>query len=229
VLELAVLGLLKEQPLHGYDLRKRLRATFGLLANLSFGSLYPALARLEAAGALQTLEVTATPVTDALLPTGSLGGERATLVARRATAKAAAALGGRGTRARKVYTITPAGEELFERLLSEPTNDEDARAFEARLVFARHLSPTARVRLLERRRFQLIDRLERARRSDAEDSDFYARAVAEHTLDTIAADLAFVERLLDAERDPSRTRPTHPRERSARSPRTTATTGRITQ
>jgi DNA-binding PadR family transcriptional regulator len=229
VLELAVLGLLKEQPLHGYDLRKRLRATFGLLANLSFGSLYPALARLEAAGAVQALEVPTPPSTEALLPTGSLGGERATLVARRATAKAAAALGGRGTRARKVYTITPAGEELFERLLSEPANDEDARAFEARLVFARHLSPSARVRLLERRRFQLIDRLDRARRSDTDDSDFYAHAVAEHTLETIAADLAFVERLLDAERDQTRTRPTRPHERAPRAPRSTATTGRINQ
>src|ERR1035437_3447714 len=53
VLELAILGLLKEHPMHGYDLRKRLRGDFGLLSSLSFGSLYPALARLEAAGAVQ--------------------------------------------------------------------------------------------------------------------------------------------------------------------------------
>ena len=52
VLELAILGLSKEHPMHGYDLRKRLRGDFGLLSSLSFGSLYPALARLEAAGAV---------------------------------------------------------------------------------------------------------------------------------------------------------------------------------
>src|ERR1700690_2394870 len=53
MLEMALLGLLKEQPMHGYDLRKRLRSDFGLLASLSFGSLYPALGRLEAEGAVR--------------------------------------------------------------------------------------------------------------------------------------------------------------------------------
>ena len=42
--------------MHGYDLRKRLRGDFGLLSSLSFGSLYPALGRLEAAGAVHELE-----------------------------------------------------------------------------------------------------------------------------------------------------------------------------
>ncbi len=55
MLDMAILGLLKEQPMHGYDLRKRLRSDFGLLASLSFGSLYPALGRLEAAGAVREL------------------------------------------------------------------------------------------------------------------------------------------------------------------------------
>ena len=53
MLEMAILGLLKEQPMHGYDLRKRLRSDFGLLSSLSFGSLYPALARLEHDGAVR--------------------------------------------------------------------------------------------------------------------------------------------------------------------------------
>jgi DNA-binding PadR family transcriptional regulator len=205
VLELAVLGLLKERPLHGYDIRKRLREQFGLLANLSFGSLYPALARLEAAGAVRALEASVLGDADETLLalTGSLGGERAALVARRATAKAAAAFGGRGTRARKVYTITPAGEALFEQLLDAPSaNDEDARAFALRLVFARHLTPAARVRLLERRHIQLTDRLQRSNRAplEAEPGDFYERAVARHTRETLANDLAFVEELLEAER-----------------------------
>src|SRR4051812_20969628 len=43
VLELAVLGLLSEQPLHGYELKKRLSETLGPLWGISFGSLYPAL------------------------------------------------------------------------------------------------------------------------------------------------------------------------------------------
>jgi len=56
VLELAILGVLKEQPLHGYELKKRLAEALGPLSSVSFGSLYPALKRLQAAGALEAVE-----------------------------------------------------------------------------------------------------------------------------------------------------------------------------
>jgi len=42
-----VLGLLSEQPRHGYELKKRLSEILGPLWGISFGSLYPALHRLE--------------------------------------------------------------------------------------------------------------------------------------------------------------------------------------
>jgi DNA-binding PadR family transcriptional regulator len=57
-LELAVLGLLHESPLHGYELRKRLNLLLGWGRLLSYGSLYPALKRLLRAGWIT--EVTAT-------------------------------------------------------------------------------------------------------------------------------------------------------------------------
>ena len=41
VLELAVLGLLHDSPMHGYELRKRLTALLGWGRSLSYGSLYP--------------------------------------------------------------------------------------------------------------------------------------------------------------------------------------------
>jgi DNA-binding PadR family transcriptional regulator len=50
VLELAVLGLLHESPLHGYELRKRLSAVFGPVKRISYGSLYPCLKDLVADG-----------------------------------------------------------------------------------------------------------------------------------------------------------------------------------
>lgn len=56
MLELAVLGLLSEQPLHGYELKKRLSETLGPLWGISFGSLYPALRRLERSGAIEAAE-----------------------------------------------------------------------------------------------------------------------------------------------------------------------------
>ena len=56
MLELAILGLLKEQQLHGYELKKRLTEALGPFSSVSFGSLYPALARLERAGAVRVVE-----------------------------------------------------------------------------------------------------------------------------------------------------------------------------
>src|SRR5437016_11712077 len=50
VLELAVLGLLHESPLHGYELRKRVNALLGPLRAISYGSLYPCLKEMTAAG-----------------------------------------------------------------------------------------------------------------------------------------------------------------------------------
>ncbi len=49
MLELALLGELG-RPTHGYELRKRLSESVGTMRRLSFGSLYPALHRLEEAG-----------------------------------------------------------------------------------------------------------------------------------------------------------------------------------
>jgi DNA-binding PadR family transcriptional regulator len=43
VLELAVLGLLHEAPMHGYELRKRLNGMLGWNRAFSYGTLYPCL------------------------------------------------------------------------------------------------------------------------------------------------------------------------------------------
>jgi DNA-binding PadR family transcriptional regulator len=48
--ELAVLGLLHESPMHGYELRKRVSALLGWGRVLSYGSLYPALKQMRRAG-----------------------------------------------------------------------------------------------------------------------------------------------------------------------------------
>lgn len=52
-LEFAVLGLLSDAPLHGYELRKRLNLIFGSFRVLSYGTLYPCLRRLTAAGLIR--------------------------------------------------------------------------------------------------------------------------------------------------------------------------------
>ncbi|WP_277453690.1 PadR family transcriptional regulator [Janibacter sp. DB-40] len=50
MLEFAVLGLLHESPLHGYELRRRLNSRLGPFRALSFGTLYPCLAGLQGRG-----------------------------------------------------------------------------------------------------------------------------------------------------------------------------------
>ena len=50
VLELAVLGLLHENPMHGYELRKQLNVMLGTFRAFSYGSLYPCLKDLLTRG-----------------------------------------------------------------------------------------------------------------------------------------------------------------------------------
>ncbi|MGN9839345.1 PadR family transcriptional regulator [Nonomuraea sp. H19] len=50
MLELAILGFLRDQPLHGYDLRKRVAALMGHVRPVADGTLYPAIKRMAAAG-----------------------------------------------------------------------------------------------------------------------------------------------------------------------------------
>jgi DNA-binding PadR family transcriptional regulator len=193
VLELAILGLLEEQELHGYEIRRRLREELGFLANVSFGSLYPALARLERSGAVVAAgEVASTP---GIPMTGSLAGERAAFWPRRGPAP-------RSRRGRKVYRITEEGRRQFAALLAaEPGAGEDARSFGLRLAFARYLPPAARLRLLERRRSQLQERLEAARRVAADHQlDRYARSLAEHAKESTEQDISWLDRLIAAER-----------------------------
>ena len=189
MIELAILGLLDEAPLHGYEIRRRLRAQLGLIANVSFGSLYPALARLEKAGDVEAIESEGTP--EPLPSTGSLSGERAASRSRRLVSP-------RGRRSRKVYAITEQGRASFATLLGAPGATDDSRSFGLRWSFARHLAPTARLALLERRRAQLVAQMDEA--GPSPELDAYAKSVVEHAADSLARDIAWLDELIAAER-----------------------------
>jgi DNA-binding PadR family transcriptional regulator len=195
MLDRAILGLLEEGDLHGYEIRRQLRDHLGILANVSFGSIYPALTRLEKAGAVMATEAPAMPKgTPAVVapPTGSLSGELAVLRARRHSPS-------RARRGKKVYRITETGRQLFARLLAEGGSVDDARSFGLRLAFARHLAPQARLALLERRRALLVQRLAEAESTNP-DLDVYARSVVQHTADGVAQDISWLDQLIATER-----------------------------
>jgi DNA-binding PadR family transcriptional regulator len=195
MLDLAILGLLEEGDLHGYEIRRQLRDHLGILANVSFGSIYPALTRLEKLEAVVATEaVAAAPSAPAVMapPTGSLSGELAVLRARRHSPS-------RARRGKKAYRITAKGRQLFTELLAEGGSADDARSFGLRLAFARHLAPQARLTLLERRRALLVQRLAEAE-SPKPDLDVYARSVVQHTAEGMARDIAWLDQLIAAER-----------------------------
>jgi DNA-binding PadR family transcriptional regulator len=186
---------LEERDLHGYEIRRQLRDHLGILANVSFGSIYPALTRLEKAGAVVATEgpaPVAPPTASPAPPTGSLSGELAVLRARRHTPA-------RTRRGKRVYRITEKGRILFTELLSEGGAVDDARSFGLRLAFARHLAPQARLALLERRRALLVQRLAEVGGPDPE-LDVYARSVIQHTAESVASDIDWLDRLIATER-----------------------------
>lgn len=172
MIDLAILGLLKEQPMHGYQLSREVAEQLGGLWKVSYGSLYPTLRRLERDGAVEATTGTTT--------TG--GGRRKT-----------------------VYRITDDGERLFLRLLEEPPTDgqaEDAR-FRVRLAFFRYLPPETRIRLMERRRAGLEERLagvNAAITAASSDDDRYMLALMEHGRAATVADIAWLNELIQAER-----------------------------
>ena len=107
MLELAVLGLPKAQDLHGYELKKWLSALLGTETTVSFGSLYPALAKLETTGAVEVVTPTSDTASHPNAVPGVVTGRR-----------------------RKVYRITTSGSDLFEQLIAGgPGTTEDERSF----------------------------------------------------------------------------------------------------
>jgi DNA-binding PadR family transcriptional regulator len=203
VLELAILGLLKENELHGYELKKRLTDALGPFSSVSFGSLYPCLARLERAGAVKAVEALPGGRPTTPIPmTGSIAGEAAAFLARRQSRLPSG-------RSRKVYGITEQGEQLFADLLAaESVGGDDERAFNLKLAFARYLPREARLRLLERRRDQLVERLARVRDSGLnrrERMDSYTRSLYEHGAESTERDISWLDSLISSERQASDT------------------------
>ncbi len=188
LLDLSLLGLLADQPLHGYELSKRLRE-LGRGA-VSYGALYPALGRLDRKGLITSATAPAGGSSPAPM-TGSLGAEVARL--RRG---ASAATTTRSKRRRKVYTITDTGRRRLHELLVEPA--EDDRTFATQLAFASHLDAAERSALFDRRRQVLRDRL-------AQDPprllDRYRLALRERDRLADEAEVDWLDHLIAAERD----------------------------
>jgi len=176
MLEFAVLGLLHQSPMHGYELRKRLNAVLGAFRAFSYGSLYPCLRRMKAAGWISEDQ----PV----------------------SAEAAPVLTGR--RGKVVYKLAAEGKERLQELLAEagPSAWED-ETFGVHFAFFAQTDADVRLRILEGRRSRLEQRREGVRTALArrrERLDAYTLELQRHGLESVEREVRWLNELIATER-----------------------------
>jgi DNA-binding PadR family transcriptional regulator len=174
VLELAVLGLLHETPMHGYELRKRLNSFLGAFRAFGYGSLYPCLKELLAQG----------------------------LIAEEQPETLGSPLAGR--RSKIVYRLTAEGKERLQQLLSEPGPAAwEDEGFGVRFAFFGLTRADVRLRILEGRRTRLEERLDGVRAAMArtrERLDSYTLELHRHGLESVEREVRWLNELIASER-----------------------------
>lgn len=193
VLEFAVLGLLRESPMHGYELRKRLNTSLGVFRAFSYGTLYPCL--------------------KALLQQGWIAEEPGSATTEPLTAQLT------GRRAKIVYAITAEGKDHFEELLAQtgPDTWEDEH-FGVRFAFFGQTSRDVRMRVLEGRRSRLEERLDKMRASLArtrERLDDYTLELQRHGMESVEREVRWLNELIESERAGRDKRDQSPPERAS--------------
>jgi DNA-binding PadR family transcriptional regulator len=196
VLELAVLGLLHETPMHGYELRKRLNSLLGAFRAFSYGSLYPCLKQLLAHGLIAE-EATRQPTTGG--PPRLGGGMRPAGGIQAGMPRARA-----GRRSKIVYRLTADGKERLQDLLSEtgPAAWED-EGFGVHFAFFSQTRADVRLRILEGRRSRLEERLEGVRAvlsRTRERLDSYTLELHRHGLESVEREVRWLNELIASER-----------------------------
>jgi DNA-binding PadR family transcriptional regulator len=190
VLELAVLGLLHRTPMHGYELRKQITNVLGLFRALSYGSLYPCLHELLAAGLIVEEH-------DENDPAGPSRPGRS--IRPNGTARPRAS-----RRALKVYRLTADGKERLQELLREggPAAWEDD-GFGVHFAFFGQTRADVRLRILEGRRSRLEERMEAIRAAftrTRERVDSYTLELHRHGLESVEREVRWLNELIATER-----------------------------
>src|SRR5579875_2338133 len=174
MLEIAVLGLLNESPLHGYELRKRLSSLLGTFRAFSYGSLYPTLRRLSEAGWISE---------ESPLETGGPA---------------------RSRRGERVYQLTAEGKEHLAELLAEVGPEAfDDDGFGARLAFFAQTRSDIRLQILEGRRRRVEEKRDGMRSALARTGqrvDRYTRELHEHGLESVDREVRWLTELIESER-----------------------------
>ena len=199
-LELAVLGLLHETPLHGYELRKRLNSLLGTFRAWGYGSLYPCLKDLLAQGLIAEEPPADADAGQARRP----GQDRP---------RPGQARPRSGRRSKIVYRLTADGKERLQDLLAEagPAAWEDD-GFGVHFAFFGQTRADIRLRILEGRRTRLEERLDGVRAAMSrtrERLDSYTLELHRHGLESVEREVRWLNELIASERESGAAAPPH--------------------
>ena len=199
-LELAVLGLLHETPLHGYELRKRLNSLLGTFRAWGYGSLYPCLKDLLAQGLIAEESSADADAGQARHP----GQDRP---------RPGQARPRSGRRSKIVYRLTADGKERLQDLLAEagPAAWEDD-GFGVHFAFFGQTRADIRLRILEGRRTRLEERLDGVRAAMSrtrERLDSYTLELHRHGLESVEREVRWLNELIASERESGAATPPH--------------------
>ena len=184
-LEMAVLGLLHDAPMHGYELRKQVTGLLGWGRVLSYGTLYPCLKTLVRSGYLAALTTPGIPDAAGTPDTPDTARSR--------------------RRTRITYSLTGSGRERFAALVTDVGPGAwDDENFGVHFAFFAHTDTRSRVRILEGRRSRLEERLERVRsslpRTRGGRADPYTLELQRHGIESVGREVRWLTELIDAER-----------------------------
>ncbi len=189
LLDLAVLSLLRNGEMHGYQIRKSLAETAGPLFQFSFGSLYPALARLEERGAVASYLESGPTFIGA---TGSLTGDLALSLER--SARTTLGQGDRSVRQKRVFRITDVGKKLHGQLL-ETLPLESEGEFMAWLYLAQD-ADLAMVVERARERLLMLETKKRSRTRGAITESGLRAQIHRRLADLLESEIGFVRSVL---------------------------------
>lgn len=179
ILEFAILGLLHDSPLHGYELRKRLTGVLGPFRAISYGSLYPALKNLLQRHLIAEVAPDEAP---------ALTTRRARIV---------------------YELTAEGKERFAEMVAQPGPDSWDDEGFAAHLAFFARTPADIRLRILEGRRSRLEERLSILRDSltrTAQRMDDYTLRLQQHGLDGVEREVRWLNELIDSENSPGTTR-----------------------
>ncbi len=187
-LDLVILGMLSREKMHGYELHKRIVEGFGSLLRPSWGSLYPALQRLEKRGDLDTTD--GSRIAPLIPVGGSLGAELALYHQSR--------VDGPKGRDKKVYWVTDSGRQRLSESL-EQVDVEDDKIFWVTLYLATLIRKTKRTALFTKRLYLLEDRLTEIRKTKKTTSEEFENLALEGMEHRLQSELLWLSDLATRE------------------------------